>query len=44
MVVYGERLGAQRLQDRGWYHLAEGLGCCELQLLKRGYGGIVEQD
>lgn len=22
---------------------AEGLGCCELQLQKRGYGGIVEQ-
>lgn len=43
LVVYGERLGAQGLQGRGWYHFAEGLGCCELQLLRRGYGGIVEQ-
>lgn len=43
LVVYGERLGAQGVQGRSWYHLAERLGCCELQLQERGYGGIVEQ-
>lgn len=43
LVVCGERLSAQGLQGRGWYRFAEGLGCCELQLLRRGYGGIVEQ-
>lgn len=43
LVVCGERLGAQELQGRIWYHFAEGLGCCELQLLRKGYGGIVEQ-
>lgn len=43
LVVCGERLGAQELQGRSWYHFAEGLGCCELQLLRKGYGGIVEQ-
>lgn len=41
-VVLGERHGAQGLQQTGWYHFAEGMGCCELQLLRRGYGGIVE--
>lgn len=43
LVVYGERLGAQGLQGRGWYHFSEGLGCCELQLLRREYRGIMEQ-